>query len=179
MGLKSDGTVVAVRLNLNLTVLSPVAKDCGQCDVSGWTDIVAVSAGNFHTMGLKSDGSIVAVGSNDYDRCNVSDWKLFSSVDTVQEELEAAQKAAEEARIAREKAAEEECIAREKAEEAERIAEEARQLAIARKNAAIAEKRCAIAAWQVERSKLGFFDGKRKKEIDAQIAALEAQIRSM
>ena len=63
VGLKSDGTVVAVGNN-----------DYNQCDVSGWTDIVAVSAGSSHTVGLKSDGAVVAVGLNDDGRCDVSGW---------------------------------------------------------------------------------------------------------
>ncbi|MGN1307620.1 MAG: TIR domain-containing protein [Faecousia sp.] len=63
VGLKSDGTVVAVGNN-----------GCSQCDVGGWTDIVAVSAGRQHTVGLRSDGTVVAVGYNGYGRCDVSDW---------------------------------------------------------------------------------------------------------
>ena len=46
----------------------------GQCDVSGWKDIVAISAGDYHTVGLKSDGTVVAVGRNEKGQCNVSDW---------------------------------------------------------------------------------------------------------
>ena len=64
VGLKSDGTVVAVG-----------ADNFGQCDVSGWTDIVTISAGWLHTVGLKSDGTVVAVGSDIYDECDVSGWK--------------------------------------------------------------------------------------------------------
>ena len=64
VGLKSDGTVVAVGDNEN-----------GQCDVSRWKDIEAVSAGYFHTVGLKSDGTVVAVGDNTYGQCDVSQWK--------------------------------------------------------------------------------------------------------
>ena len=63
VGLKSDGTVVAVGDN-----------DDGQCNVSEWTDIVAISAGSSHTVGLKSDGTVVAVGENDFGKCNVSEW---------------------------------------------------------------------------------------------------------
>ena len=62
VGLKTDGTVVAVGWNSD-----------GRCDVSGWTDIVAVAAGCDHTVGLKSDGTVVAVGDNYYSR-NVSGW---------------------------------------------------------------------------------------------------------
>ena len=67
VGLKSDGTVVAVGDN-----------EYGQCDVSDWTDIVAVSAGGDigfeHTVGLKSDGTVMAVGYNRHGQCKVSDW---------------------------------------------------------------------------------------------------------
>lgn len=69
VGLKADGTVVAVGNN-----------NYGQCDVSGWTAIVAVSAGDSHTVGLKADGTVVAVGSNNYGRCNVSDWTNIAAV---------------------------------------------------------------------------------------------------
>ncbi|MDQ0888564.1 alpha-tubulin suppressor-like RCC1 family protein [Paenibacillus sp. V4I9] len=73
VGLKSDGTVTAVGDN-----------KYGQCDVSGWHDIVAVAAGNVHmamntgnahTIGLKSDSTVAAVGWNEYGQCNVSDWR--------------------------------------------------------------------------------------------------------
>jgi alpha-tubulin suppressor-like RCC1 family protein len=63
VGLKSDGTVVAVG-----------QRGYGQCDVSSWTDIVAIAAGYNHTVGLKSDGTVVAVGDNDDGQCNVSNW---------------------------------------------------------------------------------------------------------
>ena len=63
VGLKSDGTVVAVGDN-----------DDGQCNVSGWTDIVQVAAGAAHTVGLRSDGTVVAVGSNFYGQCDVDGW---------------------------------------------------------------------------------------------------------
>ena len=63
VGLKADGTVVAAGWNRD-----------GQCDVSDWTDIVAVAAGSFHTIGLKADGTVVAVGTNGVAQCNVSGW---------------------------------------------------------------------------------------------------------
>ena len=53
VGLKADGTVVAVGDNWN-----------GQCNVSDWKDIVAIGAGDDHTVGLKADGTVVAVGYN-------------------------------------------------------------------------------------------------------------------
>ncbi|MBR5479707.1 MAG: TIR domain-containing protein [Clostridia bacterium] len=63
VGLKNDGTVVAVGNN-----------DDGQCNVRNWTDMVAVSAGYHHTVGLKNDGTVVALGDNDHRQCNVRDW---------------------------------------------------------------------------------------------------------
>ena len=34
----------------------------GQCYVGSWTDIVAISAGAYTTVGLKADGTVVAAG---------------------------------------------------------------------------------------------------------------------
>jgi len=63
LGLKSDGTLVAVGWN-----------DFGQCEVGSWTDITQVSANRVHTVGLKSDSTVVAVGLNDNGQCNVGSW---------------------------------------------------------------------------------------------------------
>jgi alpha-tubulin suppressor-like RCC1 family protein len=64
VGLKKDGTVVAVGNNVS-----------GQCNVETWTDIVAISAGYYHTVALQSDGSVTCVGSNDSGQCNAEIWK--------------------------------------------------------------------------------------------------------
>jgi alpha-tubulin suppressor-like RCC1 family protein len=53
---------------------------CGQCHTSDWRDIVAVSAGDHHTLGLKVDGTVVAVGDKEYDQCNTSDWRDIIAV---------------------------------------------------------------------------------------------------
>jgi len=52
VGLKKDGTVVAVGEN-------DVFR---QCDVSGWRDIVAITAKYNCTFGLKADGTVVTAG---------------------------------------------------------------------------------------------------------------------
>jgi hypothetical protein len=67
LGLKSDGTVVAVGANVG-------GAGTGQCDVSSWTDIVQVAGGIGHTVGLKSDSTVVAVGDNKWGQLNVSSW---------------------------------------------------------------------------------------------------------
>lgn len=46
----------------------------GEGNVQEWTDIVAVSAGNGYTLGLKSDGNIVSTGRNDRNQIAVSGW---------------------------------------------------------------------------------------------------------
>lgn len=53
VGLKSDGTVVAVGDN-----------NYGQCEVSDWENIVKVAAGDWYTVGLKKNGEIEITGSN-------------------------------------------------------------------------------------------------------------------
>ena len=50
-------------------------QQAGRCNVSDWKDIVAISAGGYHTVGLKKDGTVVAVGDNSERQCDVSDWK--------------------------------------------------------------------------------------------------------
>ena len=72
VGLKADGTVVAVGWNYS-----------GQCNVTDWEHIVQVAAGEAHTVGLESDGTVVAagaVGEYDYGQCNVSDWEHIVQV---------------------------------------------------------------------------------------------------
>ena len=69
VGLKSDGTVVAVGGN-----------SYGETNVDSWTNIVAVAAGYTDTMGLKSDGTVLAVGDNSYGQTNVGSWTNIVAV---------------------------------------------------------------------------------------------------
>ena len=78
VGLKADGTVVATEHIRE--------HYFGECDVSEWRDIVQVSACQYCTVGLKADGTLVAVGYNVYDQCDVSDWRLFRHLDTLEQE---------------------------------------------------------------------------------------------
>lgn len=71
VGLRNDGTVVAVGNAQN-----------GECDVSDWTDIVAVSADGFCTIGLRSDGTVVTTGANQDGSCNVNDWHDIVAIST-------------------------------------------------------------------------------------------------
>lgn len=62
-GLWADGTVAAVGRNT-----------WNQCNVSGWTDVVAIAAYYDHTVGLRADGTVVATGTNSDGQCRVSGW---------------------------------------------------------------------------------------------------------
>ena len=46
--MRKDGRVVAVGDN-----------SYGQCNVTDWHDIIAISAGDYHTIGLTSDGHVL------------------------------------------------------------------------------------------------------------------------
>lgn len=63
VGLRADGTVLAAGNN-----------SFGQCNVSGWTDVIQVAAGAMHTLGLRADGTVLATGDNHYGQCDVSGW---------------------------------------------------------------------------------------------------------
>ncbi len=65
LGLKSDGTVVAVG-----SYTTDLAKD-----VEHWQDIVQISGGAYHSVALKSDGTVLAQGENVYGQCDVEDWE--------------------------------------------------------------------------------------------------------
>ena len=69
VGLRADGTVAATGDNFH-----------GQCDVSGWRDLVAVAADYNHTVGLRADGTAVATGDNGDGQCDVSGWQDLVAV---------------------------------------------------------------------------------------------------
>lgn len=81
LGLKQDGTVISTEIDYAADgVPSPLSSTTfgymqhGQTEVSEWTDIVAVSAGLFHSVGLRKDGTVVAVGDNSNSQCEVGEW---------------------------------------------------------------------------------------------------------
>ena len=70
LGLRADGTVLAVGHN-----------DYGQCNVSGWTDIVAIAGNMWATFGLKSDGTVVYTGGHDAsDRAKLDAVKRWDDI---------------------------------------------------------------------------------------------------
>ncbi|MFH1189715.1 MAG: hypothetical protein V1682_03410 [Candidatus Omnitrophota bacterium] len=110
LGLKTDGTVVAVGNNDNNqcnvtgwtdinTVIAGLGHSLGlkidgtvvavgndtsnQCNVTGWTDIKAIACGFYHSIGLKTDGTVVATGSNTSNQCNVTGWTDIKAIAAV------------------------------------------------------------------------------------------------
>lgn len=67
VGLRADGTAVAVGEN-----------SLGQCDVADWTGITQISAGQFHTVGLREDGTVMTTQTGKYDRDDRSIYEEVS-----------------------------------------------------------------------------------------------------
>lgn len=131
ISIKYDGTVMADGLG------SKKSKE----QLSAWTDIVAVF-GDWTFVGVKADGMVVTTS----DKYDVSGWKLFDRIETVEQERKEAQRRFEE-------------------EEAQ---------ARAQRRAALEAERTAL---QNELANLkGLFSGKRRKEIEARLAAIAKEL---
>lgn len=77
----SDHLTVDVRRDGTVWVAgSPFYWD--QTSVENWRDIVDVSMGWNHIVGLKADGTVVCEGNNEWNQCLVSDWTDILSVST-------------------------------------------------------------------------------------------------
>ena len=69
VGLRSDGTVVAVGKN-----------QFGQCNVSEWQGVTAISAGCEHTLGLRADGTVLCAGTK---RAAFEKWTEIKAIASV------------------------------------------------------------------------------------------------
>lgn len=67
-----DGKIKTAGRNLD--------KKLGLCDFGGWSDMIAISAGSYHVVGLKSDGTVLATGDNQKGQCNVEKWREIIAV---------------------------------------------------------------------------------------------------
>ena len=70
VALRADGKVFAVGDN-----------EYGQCEVSGWEHVIAIAAGDWHTVGLCEDGRVLSTRPSEKfsdlytGACDVTDWK--------------------------------------------------------------------------------------------------------
>ena len=78
---KNKKKTLIIAASLLLVVLAAI----GIMAVQSRTYIIAVSAGYYHTVGLRSDGTVAATGGNNYGQCNVSGWTDIVSVSAGEE----------------------------------------------------------------------------------------------
>lgn len=145
IGLSKDGTV---------TSTDEKTKE----EVADWRDIISIRyerSCDYNIYGLRRDGTVVTTST--YKSADqISDWRLFNSIDTLEQERAEGLARAKAARIAKEKA------------EAERRAQ---------KRAAILAEQDGL---QAELSQLkGLFSGKRRREIEARLAELSTALREL
>ena len=65
VGIRNDGTVISVGANF-----------FGDCDVENWKDIIAVSASDARTIGLKSNGKVIATKFTGKSTLNPGKWDV-------------------------------------------------------------------------------------------------------
>ncbi len=71
--IKSEGITHEVEIMPNGLVAAYGNNFVGECNIYDWENIIKVSCGNFHTVGLKKDGTVLAAGANTNFECNFSD----------------------------------------------------------------------------------------------------------
>lgn len=52
----------------------------GQCNISEWSNIIAIDAVGDRTIGLRADGTVITTGSSYYDCGEVSNWRSISAI---------------------------------------------------------------------------------------------------
>ena len=148
-----------VGLKLDGTVVAEGDNGRGQCNVGSWTDIVAIAAHNDNTIAIKSDGTVLVTGENRDGWRDIQEWKLFNNIDTLQQEREDAKKRWQEEQKRRDA-------------ERNRCTEEH-----TRQHAALEAEHTDL---QTELANLkGLFTGKRRKEIEARLAEIEAELKKL
>ena len=65
----TDGNVIAGGTNQSLIQM-----------VSSWKNIIQITGGDKHIVGLKEDGTVVAAGDNYFGQCDVSSWRDIVSI---------------------------------------------------------------------------------------------------
>lgn len=200
-GIKADGTVLVTDEeedeDAGITNYQNVVSMCGPYalradgtvaipgSVMEWTDIVALAERYEHTVGVKKDGTVVADGKNEEGQCFVQGWKLFNSIDTLEQEREEAaakrRRKEEEAEAERQRLLAEEERRRKEAEaeaEAKRKRKEAE---------AAAARRAKIAALEAEKASIqaelhnikGLFSGGKRRELEARLVKIRGELQQL
>jgi len=73
----------AVCVHQDGTVSAVGSDQYGATEVNRWRDIVAVSAGDAHTLGLRSNGTVAVAGGigNNFGQCDVGAWQNIVAID--------------------------------------------------------------------------------------------------
>ena len=71
-----DGSVISTQPRISGDMFNR-----NQSDTNDWNNVIAVSAGFLHTVGLKNDKTVIAVGHNDENQCDVSNWSDIIAVE--------------------------------------------------------------------------------------------------
>ncbi len=150
-GLRSDGTVI-----LSNRFIEWRSGNFQDKELPGWSDIVDIETDGFSWLaGLKADGTVLLYNFHSEKTETVKDWKLFDSIDTLEEErTKKLQPKMEEMKI---KAQEEKA----KAQAIEKLQSEQARLRKELENLT------------------GLFTGKRRKEIEDRIWMLDNEIRKI
>jgi Regulator of chromosome condensation (RCC1) repeat len=51
-----------------------------QCEVGTWREMVVITSGDWHTVGVRADGTAIATGNNRRGQCEVGDWRGLTTV---------------------------------------------------------------------------------------------------
>ncbi len=78
MGMKTE-KVISLPNNIEFKSIPKLSKYRCIYKINN-TNYKSISAGGYHTVGLKSNGTVIACGNNDNGQCDVSKWKDIVSV---------------------------------------------------------------------------------------------------
>ena len=76
----SAGNWNSIALTENDSIVTAGWNTAGQCNVAGWTNIIAISMGGHHTVGLRANGTVIATGDNTDGECTVSGWSNIVAI---------------------------------------------------------------------------------------------------
>lgn len=78
--ISAGGNTSVLRVLNNKKVAGISDNPYGQDDVSDWKNILSVTVGDQHTVGLKNDGTVISAGHNVDGCCDISSWKNIKAI---------------------------------------------------------------------------------------------------